>query len=294
MSHPRAYDHGVASEAQASMTDHALDLAARVMALGEARQDGWCRAEDVIHSGDRSLEESDHSVSRWARRLDDLLRERPEVRVVTDGTDAYPPNLRPFSGRPALLFVDGLITDGDDRALAVVGSRRADDAAVAETWQLAGELARRGYTVVSGLARGVDTAAHKGALDAGGRTIAVVGTGIDEVFPPENGGLVDRIRRSGALVSQFPPGHGPTKTTFPARNAVIAGLSLGSVVVTASERSGTRIEIDRTLAQGRPVFLWEPFLAHEAWARRLAATSLVHLVSSVEQIDSIVGGEPRA
>ncbi len=282
------------TEAKVLMTDPDLEVAAQLLALGQGRQDGWCRAEDVAVLGDGQLGDDALAVERWAWRLDALLRERPQVRVVVDGRNGYPHNLGSVQGRPALLFFEGTFADCDDRALAVVGSRQADEAAIGVTLQIAAELARRDYTVVSGLARGVDTAAHKGALEGGGRTIAVVGTGIDEVFPPENCGLVDRISQSGSLVSQFPPGHGPTKTTFPARNAVIAGLSLGSVVVTASERSGTRIEIDRTLAQGRPVFLWEPLLGDQGWARRMASTALVHRVGSVDEIDTIVGDRRRA
>jgi len=272
------------------MTGPDLKVAAWLLALGEGRQDGWCRAEDARVRQDDDLVGGPETVERWVARLDTLLSHRPDMQIVVDGAKSYPPNLTPVEGRPALLFVDGTIGRADNRAVAVVGSRKADGAALDATSEIAAELGVRGYTVVSGLARGVDTAAHKGAIAGGGRTIAVVGTGIDEVFPPENGGLLSRIRRSGALVSQFPPGHGPTKTTFPARNAVIAGLSLGSVVVTANERSGTRIEIDRTLAQGRPVLLWAPFLAREAWARRFVANPLVHLVETVDEIDSIVGG----
>lgn len=271
------------------MTDPALATAARLLALAESHQDGWRRAEELERSGDGP---SAGEVDRWTSRLEALCRDHPDVHVLTNTMDGYPENLRSVKGRPALLFVDGAILPGDARALAVVGSRQAHEGAISTASGLAATLARAGYTIVSGLARGVDTAAHKGALAAGGRTVAVVGTGIDEVFPPENGGLVDRIRRSGALVSQFPPGHGPTKTTFPARNAVIAGLSLGSLVVTANERSGTRIEIDRTLAQGRPVFLWEPYLGDQAWARRLAERPLVHMVASVHDIEPVLGGTP--
>lgn len=287
MSHPHAYDHCVTNDAQALMADPAL--AAQLLALAEVHQDGWCRAEEVERLGDGSLA---GKANRWTSRLEALVRDHPNVHLLTDGMDGYPQNLRSVEGRPALLFVDGAILSGDARALAVVGSRQANEDAISTASGLASALARAGYTVVSGLARGIDTAAHKGALAAGGRTIAVVGTGIDEVFPAENGGLVDRIRQSGALVSQFPPGHGPTKTTFPARNAVIAGLSLGSLIVTASERSGTRIEIDRTLAQGRPVFLWEPYLGDQAWARRLAERPLVHMVASVYEIEPVLGATP--
>jgi len=269
--------------------DPDVEVAARILAVAQRRQDGWCPAEDLPMLLDGDLVGATLDFAPWARRLDELLRRRPAVTVAVDGGATYPRNLRYITGRPALLFLDATMQPDDDRAVAVVGSRRADDGAIEATTAIAMELVERNYTVVSGLARGIDTAAHKGALAAGGRTIAVVGTGIDEVFPPENGGFIDRIRAAGVIISQFPPGHGPTKTTFPARNAVIAGLSLGSLVVTASERSGTRIEIDRSLAQGRPVFLWEPLLGSQRWAQTLAAHDLVHLISSLDELDQVLG-----
>ena len=151
--------------------------------------------------------------------------------------------------------------------------------------EVAATLADTGTTIVSGLARGVDTAAHRGALDASGHTTAVIGTGIDVVFPPENQSLIEQIVRRGAVVSQFPPGLRPSKTSFPVRNAVIAGLSSASVVIEAEELSGTRIEMDYSLEFNRPVLLWAPVLGKRPWARRLAATDdNVHLVCSASEI----------
>lgn len=290
---PNVYNDLVINESQALMTGSALGQAARFLALAEGRLDGWCRAEEVAALAPKAVAEAEQ-VDRWVRRLEVLVHQHPEVHVLIDGTEGYPKNLGSVEGRPAVLFVDGLILPDDARALAVVGSRQADLTVIKAASGLASRLAHAGYTVVSGLARGVDTASHKGALAAGGRTIAVVGTGIDQMFPPENGGLVQRIRRSGAVVSQFPPGHGPTKTSFPARNSVIAGLSRGSIVVTANERSGTRIEIDRTLAQGRPVFLWQPFLGDQPWAWRLAEHPHVHMVTSVDDIEDVLTVTPMA
>ena len=167
----------------------------------------------------------------------------------------------------------------------MVGSRDASEQAADAAREVAAALADAGTTIVSGLARGVDTAAHQGALDVDGRTTAVVGTGIDVVFPPENRHLIERIVRSGAVVSQFPPGLRPSKTSFPVRNAVIAGLSSASVVIEAEELSGTRIEMDYTLEFNRPVLLWAPVLGNRPWARSLAAADdNVHLVCSVSEI----------
>lgn len=269
--------------------------AARILAFGQGAPDGWCPVEDLaalVGAGGQGAPPQapadEVARQRWVRRLGDLLRERPPLRLHLDGDPGYPPNLRAVRGRPALLFADGALQASDTRALAVVGSREPPEHAADQSAEIAAGLVARGYTIVSGLARGIDSAGHLGALDAGGRTIAVVGTGIDQVYPAESRGLVDRIRHAGAVVSQFPPGQGPSKTSFPARNAVIAGLSLGSVVVAAGAQSGTRIEIDATLAQGRPVFLWERFLDGQPWAAELARERLVHTVRSVSEVDEIV------
>jgi DNA processing protein len=192
-------------------------------------------------------------------------------------------------GRPALLFVDGDLRAENEHAVAIVGSRTADNEALRVAASLAKSLSERGITIVSGLARGIDTAAHQGAIEGQGRTLAVMGTGIDRLFPPENTSLAEAIRVRGALLSQFPPAYGPTKTTFPARNAVIAGLSKVSVIVAASERSGTRIEIDNSIAQGRPVLLWKPLLASQHWARELAREPLVDFIESAIEIEEMLG-----
>jgi DNA processing protein len=262
-----------------------IEAAAAVLAAAEGQLDGWLPLE---RAGTQPA--VDHlSVSRaWSGRLNQLVRGCPGVRAVLAGGELYPPNLATAPGRPAVLFIDGQLTDQDRQAIAVVGSRAGNDGALTATFSVATTLAKLGFTIVSGLARGVDTAAHEGALAGGGRTIAVMGTGIGAVFPPENAGLSDRIKTHGALVSQFPPGYGPTKTTFPARNAVIAGMSLASLIMTASERSGTRIELDYTLALSRPVLLWRPLLEQERWARQLAQHPLVNFVSSAEDVAQAV------
>jgi DNA processing protein len=142
----------------------------------------------------------------------------------------------------------------DALAIAIVGSRRATTYGLHAAEQLAGALAARGVTVVSGLARGIDTAAHRGALDSGGRTIAVLGSGIDVLYPPENRALALEIEAQGALVSQFAPGTAPRPWNFPARNRILAGLALGVVVVEAGERSGALITAAFAADLGREVF----------------------------------------
>lgn len=174
-------------------------------------------------------------------------------RAIGRGDAEYPALLLAVPTAPATLHVRGALIDGDTLAVAVVGSRRATPYGLAAAETLAADLAARGVTIVSGLARGIDTAAHRGALRVGGRTIAVLGSGVDVVYPPENARLADEIAASGALVSQFAPGTPPLPHHFPTRNAVIAGLSLAVVVVEAAERSGSLITARLAAELGREV-----------------------------------------
>ena len=250
-----------------------LHEVAKGLSVVERRKDGWSPAEQVTQA---TLVDP-VTCDRWQSYLRHLLTTHRDLSIVSTEDARYPANLKSVPGRPAVLFIDGNFLQVDDQAIAIVGSRAASPAALDETHRIASALAGEQITVVSGLARGTDTAAHEGALAGGGRTLAVMGTGIQTVFPPENAPLADRIRRRGALVSQFPPDSGPSKTSFPARNAVIAGLGLASLVMTAQERSGTRIEIDHTLAQGRPVLLGGLSSARPAgltaWPRTLSCAS---------------------
>ena len=266
------------------------DLAARLLAFAEqtGRRDGWSTAEDLGLLFDEPPCE-DHG-NKWRTAVAGLGEQFDDFRILLARSPGYPGLLLDTVYAPAVLFVRGSLVGPGDGAgsVAMVGSRAADRQAVDAARELAAALADVGVTVVSGLARGVDTAAHRGALDVGGHTIAVFGTGIDVVFPPENRSLVERVVRCGAVVSQFPPGSRPSKTSFPARNAVIAGLSAASVVVDAEERSGTRIEMDYSLEFGRPVLLWAPVLGRKPWARRFAAAEgNVHLVSSAAEIQEL-------
>ena len=168
--------------------------------------------------------------------------------------DAGYPSLLAATPSPPALHVRGRLLAEDALAIAIVGARRATPYGIETAERLAADLAARGVTIVSGLARGIDTAAHRGALAARGRTIAVLGHGIDQCYPPENRALAATIERSGALVSQFAPGTPPSRGNFPARNRTIAGLSLGVVVVEAAERSGALITAGAAGDFGREVF----------------------------------------
>ena len=148
-------------------------------------------------------------------------------------------------------------------------------------------LAGEGYVVVSGLAAGIDTAAHRAALEMGARTVAVIGTGLRDAYPPENAALQRRIAASGAVVSQFWPETAPARASFPMRNAVMSGFARGTVVVEASHRSGARLQTRLALAHGRPVFLLAPLLA-QTWARELAQRPGVHVVTEAAEITAAI------
>jgi DNA processing protein len=169
-------------------------------------------------------------------------------------TDPRYPALLASIPAPPELDVRGALEPGDALAIAIVGARQATAYGIEVAETLAADLAARGVTIVSGLARGIDTAAHRGALGAGGRTLAVLGHGIAHVYPPENRALADAIAARGALLSQFPASLGPLPYHFPARNRTLAGLALGVVVVEAAERSGALITAGLAGDLGREVF----------------------------------------
>jgi DNA processing protein len=174
------------------------------------------------------------------------------LKVLTYADGDYPEQLRTISDPPPALFVRGTLPAGS-QYVAIVGTRRASSYGRTVAARLAAGMARAGVVVVSGLARGVDAAAHRGALEAGGRTVAVLGCGPDVVYPREHAALRDEIVASGALVTEFPPGTPPEPWHFPVRNRIISGLSRAVVVVEAGEKSGALITADLALEQGRDV-----------------------------------------
>jgi len=177
------------------------------------------------------------------------------VRVIARDDAEYPKNLREVYDPPVVLYVKGELSARDALAIAVVGSRRTTLYGQEMSRKLAFQLARVGVTVVSGLARGIDTAAHNGALQAKGRTVGVIGCGIDVMYPAENQKLADEIvEKGGAVVTEFPFGVKPDKQNFPMRNRIISGWSLGTVVVEANLKSGALITANQAAEQGRQVF----------------------------------------
>lgn len=219
---------------------------------------------DAWHAGSQALAEAGldrKSIANLleARRsldLDSLVRQ-----VNTLGATAltledldYPAVLQELPDAPPVLYVRGSLTAEDDWAVAIVGTRKASSYGRDMAYQLAGDLARAGLTVVSGLALGIDAAAHQGALDAGGRTIAVLPNGIDTVYPLEHRRLAHDITNQGALLTEFAPGMAAIAANFPPRNRIISGLSLGVVVVEAPLKSGAMLTVDAAAEQGRDVF----------------------------------------
>jgi DNA processing protein len=182
-----------------------------------------------------------------------LLRE-VGGRVITLKDEEYPKRLKDIYDPPALLYVRGELKKEDEFAISIVGSRKTTPYGRWFTEKVSQELARHGVTIVSGMARGIDSLAHWGAISGGGRTIAVLGCGVDVIYPSENRNLFAKMIDRGAILSEFPMGSPPEGGHFPRRNRIISGLSLGVVVIQASEKSGSLITAGYALEQGREVF----------------------------------------
>jgi DNA processing protein len=214
----------------------------------------------------------------------DLERwERAGIRMVSVLDEGYPSNLRMIHQRPPVLFLHGSDDPRDAMSVAVVGTRQPTPHGIEQARQLATGLVERDIPVISGLAAGIDSAAHRAALAAGGRTAAVVGTGIDRVYPRENADLQEEIAARGLVISQFLPGAPPTKVSFPMRNAVMSGYALATVVVEAAYRSGARMQARLALEHGRHVFLLRSLLRHD-WARTYAERPGVTVVDTADDV----------
>jgi DNA processing protein len=218
---------------------------------------------EVLHAGERALAEVvrptlARQITQYAEVVDVPDQERRMAEcgatLVTLDDTAYPWRLGEIYDPPLALFVRGSLLAEDEHAVAIVGTRRPTPYGLRMAEKLARELAVRGITVVSGLASGVDSAAHRGALGAGGRTIAVLGNGVDVVYPREHGELTSEIIAHGCVISQFPMGYQPNKGHFPRRNRIISGMTLGTVVVQAPRDSGALITAHAAVEQGREVF----------------------------------------
>jgi DNA processing protein len=226
-------------------------------AFGSAEKILLARTDQLaaIDGVPRALAEN---ISRWQEFADPAaeLKKAADLgaHVITAEDDEYPSALREIHDPPIVLYVRGRLTERDRNAVAVVGSRKATHYATESAKKLSFQMAYAGLTVASGLARGIDTAAHQGALAAKGRTIAVIGSGLGELYPPENAELADRIAASGAVVSEFPIGTKPDRQTFPIRNRIVTGLSFGVLVVEAGANSGALISANMAAEQGRTLY----------------------------------------
>ncbi|GAB4337504.1 MAG: DNA-processing protein DprA [Candidatus Abyssubacteria bacterium] len=197
------------------------------------------------------------AVSAGAKKeLENALRiiDQHGIHLITYNSPDYPERLRTIHDPPPLLYVKGTICPEDTNSISIVGSRRATHYGKMTAAKLAADLARMGITVISGLAYGVDAAAHRGALEAGGRTVAVLGCGVDVIYPRANLRLFEHIPGAGALISELPMGTQPDPGFFPMRNRIVSGLSLGTLVVEAPRKSGALITARLALEQGREVF----------------------------------------
>lgn len=193
------------------------------------------------------------------KSIKDLTQYEKKVRIkgakiLTDFDDDYPEVLKSIDDRPMVLYVKGSLVKDDAIAIGIVGSRKSTSYGKWACEKFSGDLAGIGATIISGMASGIDTHAHRAAIDAGGRTIAVLGCGVDVVYPQKNKSLYDEIPSSGAVVSEFPLGTQPLPYNFPMRNRIISGLSLGIVVIEAQEKSGSLITASYAASQGRDVF----------------------------------------
>jgi DNA processing protein len=209
----------------------------------ELRSVGPKLMRSIVAAGDEIDPESEIAICRASN-----------VAILTEADEAYPRMLREIHDPPGVLFVRGELLPQDTLAVAIVGTRHATQYGLRQAELLAGSLARAGLTIVSGLARGIDAAAHRGAIQAGGRTIAVLASGVLNIYPPEHEELARQVIAHGALVSESPPRFAPLSGAFPQRNRLISGLALGAIIVEAAERSGALITARLAAEQDREVF----------------------------------------
>lgn len=231
---------------------HLLDYFGSPRAILEADED---ELRNVGGIGGKIASEIS-SLNSKPRLIQEELKkiERSKVSVISIFDKDYPVNLKSIYDPPFILYIKGKIIPEDVSAVAIVGTRRLSEYGKAATEKIVKGLIARKATIVSGMARGIDTVAHRTALSCGGRTIAVLGSGINVCYPPENRRLFEQIAQEGAVISEFPMSTAPERYNFPVRNRVISGLSLGVVVIEAGRKSGALITADMALEQGREVF----------------------------------------
>lgn len=270
------------------MTTQVGETAALIALLRDGRRSWAHYAADVAEAGSAvPVLAAEHGLlaADLADRAGAELSawEQRGIRVLTWLDPQYPPRLRAVRDAPPVLFLSGSLTPADRQAVAVIGSRRPSETGRSAARAIAARLVADGYTVISGLAAGIDAEAHGAALQAGGRTVAVLGNGLDHVYPAENSALQRSIATRCAVISQFWPETRPSRLTFPLRNGVMAGLSVATVIVEASQMSGTRIQARLALEQSRLVILLASLL-EQPWAAELAARPGVEVVRSPDDV----------
>jgi DNA processing protein len=281
-----------------------------VLALTKASPREWYRTAAVIYESGSALALLNGQIGpmpeeqrQYAKEL--LQRVQPEdleaaeklvermtaqgIKLLTVLEDDYPANLQLIYNRPPFIWVKGGLTPEDFRAVAVVGTRQASENGRRRAARLTRGLVQANVTILSGLARGIDTAAHTAALEANGRTVAVIGQGIvTPVYPKENRELAERICKQGAIVSQFWPDSPPRPMNFPMRNVVMSGMAIGTVVVEASATSGAKMQARLALEHGKRLFLLESLVKSQEWAQRYAARPSVTIVKDIDDILEVI------
>lgn len=227
-------------------------------------------------------------VEHWHKQIDLLMRDSiatPILAANISGAPTYPARLARCWDAPPVLFATAPVEQASSRpAVAIIGSRTTSQETLAATHRLAADLAATEISIVSGLALGVDAAAHEGALSADGHTVAVLGTGIRRIYPAQNEALASRIRKAGTIVSQFAPNAPRTRTSFLRRNHVIAGLSDISIIMAGKSRSGSRHEIEQAMGYDRTILMWGPALQEEPWAQSLASSQRASYITCADDV----------
>jgi DNA processing protein len=226
-------------------------------ALGSPRAVMTCAPDDLLKAKGVGSDLASKIVAQRSEVDADAEEEKAAklgARIITVLDDEYPESLKHIHDPPLALYILGGLEKKDRHAIGVVGSRRCTHYGINVADRLSYQMAQVGFVVVSGLARGIDTAAHRGCLKGGGRTLAVLGSGLDKLYPPESEELAEAIAGQGAVISEYPIGREPDRTTFPYRNRVVSGLCMGLLVVEAGAKSGALHTADSALEQGRSVF----------------------------------------
>lgn len=271
------------SQVYAELIEHAgsaLRVLEEELATNQAQGTLFERAVSDRFDLDAALDRAAAEITSWRNQ---------GIHVLTVLDPLYPTNLQAVRDHPPLLFITGELVSDDARAIAVIGTRTPSDDGARLARSLTADLVGASYTVVSGLAAGIDTVVHNGALRSGGRTVAILGTGLQHCYPAQNICLARRIAEKGALVSQFWPDAPPRRRSFHMRNGVMAGMTLGTVIVEATHTSGTRVQARLALAQGRPVFMHGALLSQD-WAQELSDRQGAYPFSNAGDVFTVLDG----